>query len=181
MKKEIWKSVKGYEGYYEVSSYGRVRSLDRMVTRSDGKKRLFKGKILKMCFCGSGYLYVTLSKNGETNNKYPHRLVAETFLPNPNNLSEVNHKDENKTNNCAENLEWCSHLYNANYGTRNKRVAEKLSMPVHQIDNVTDEVIAVYPSVREAGRQTVFDFTAISACCRGKCKTAYGFKWRYQD
>ena len=181
MENEIWKSVEGYEGLYEVSNCGNVRSLDRIVTHSDGKNYSLKGKMLKMGYCGSGYLHFILHKNGKTENKYLHRLVAETFLPNPNNLPEVNHKDENKANNCANNLEWCSHLYNMRYGTRNKRDAEKKSKTVLKIDINTNEVIEEYQSAKEASRQTHLSQGHISACCRGEQRHYKGFKWRYQD
>ena len=99
MEKEIWRPIKGYEGWYEVSSYGRVRSLDRVIIHSDGRKRLFKGRILKPKKYQNGYLFCDLCKNGQMKNVIIHRLVAQAFLPNPDNLPEVNHKDENKTNN----------------------------------------------------------------------------------
>lgn len=179
--KEIWKPIKGYEGWYEVSNLGRVRSLDRIVTYSDGKNYSLKGKMLKMHYCGSGYLQFILHKNGKTEHKYPHRLVAETFLPNPNNLPEVNHKDENKTNNCVDNLEWCDSKYNKNYGTAIQRMAEKKSKTVLKIDINTNEVIEEYPSAMEAARKLNIYQGNISDCCRGKYKTAYGYKWKYKE
>ena len=107
---EIWKDISGFEGVYEISSYGRVRSVK-------------SGKILSTSKCGGcrGYLSVCLSKNGKRYGKLVHRLVAEAFIPVVEGLSEVNHKDEDKTNNRVENLEWCDHKYNMNYGTRNIR------------------------------------------------------------
>ena len=107
---EIWKDISGFEGVYEISSYGRVRSVK-------------SGKILSTSKCGGcrGYLSVCLSKNGKRYGKLVHRLVAEAFIPAVEGLSEVNHKDEDKTNNRVENLEFCNHKYNMNYGTRNIR------------------------------------------------------------
>lgn len=106
---EQWKPVAGYEGDYEVSNFGRVRSL----------KRSTYGRILRPCFDGrKHYLHVSLSKNGVSTVKNVHRIVAIAFLENPDNLPEVNHKDEDKTNNCANNLEWCSHVYNNRYGSK---------------------------------------------------------------
>lgn len=116
---EEWKDIKGYEGLYQVSNLGRVRSLSRYV-----KHRtiyILKGKLLKQRTRGKGYLAVTLCKNSKLKHYYVHRLVAEAFIPNPNNLPQVNHKDENKSNNCVDNLEWCDDKYNTNYGTRNER------------------------------------------------------------
>ena len=107
---EIWKDISGFEGFYEISSYGRVRSVK-------------SGKILSTSKCGGcrGYLSVCLSKNGKRYGKLVHRLVAEAFIPAIEGLSEVNHKDEDKTNNRVYNLEFCDHKYNMNYGTRNIR------------------------------------------------------------
>ena len=113
-----------------------------------------------------------------------HRLVSLAFIPNPDNLPEVNHKDECKTNNNVSNLEWCSKSYNINYGTRNERCGEKnlnrkdQSRPVKQFTK-DGRFITDYPSIAEAERQTGFDQTAISKCCNGKQKSAYGYIWRY--
>ena len=113
---EEWRSVVGYEGLYEVSNTGQVRSLDRYVK---GKSyRLHKGKVLSPGKNSRGYLSAVLSYNGKHKAITVHRLVAEAFLPNPDNLPEINHKDEDKTNNSVDNLEWCDRSYNNNYGTR---------------------------------------------------------------
>lgn len=108
---EIWKDCKGYEGKYQVSTQGRVWSVKG--------QRYLKGTVTK-----KGYVYVHLTaKNGKAVKERLHRLVALTFLDNPDNLPVVNHKDENKLNNSVDNLEWCSHKYNCNYGTRNARIS----------------------------------------------------------
>lgn len=112
---EEWRPVVGYEGLYEVSSYGRVRSLDRYCYR------LQKGKVLSPAKDRYGYLTVTLNCNGKSKTIKIHRLVAQAFLPNPDNLPQVNHKDENKINNIVYNLEWCDAKYNNNFGTRQER------------------------------------------------------------
>ena len=115
---EEWRSIEGYEGLYEVSSYGRVRSLDRY----DNRNYFRKGKVLSPGKTPNGYLVVVLSCNEKQKTITVHRLVAQAFIPNPDNLLEVNHKDEDKTNNSVDNLEWCDHSYNNNYGSRMDKV-----------------------------------------------------------
>lgn len=121
MTEEIWRPVVGYEGLYEVSSYGRVRSLDRY----DNRNCFRKGELMNF-FYGCGYLKVVFSKNGIVKKYLVHRLVAQAFIPNPDNLPQVNHKDEDKTNNMVDNLEWCTAKYNINYGTSKERRIETL-------------------------------------------------------
>ena len=119
---EEWKAIKGYEGLYEVSNFGRIKSLSRIVTLEGrwGKYSRTKGeRIMAQMLDGQKhYLMVSLCKNGTVKRYLVHRLVAQAFVENPYNLPEVNHKDENKTNNHFENLEWCTHQYNSIYGTR---------------------------------------------------------------
>ena len=114
---EEWRSIRGYEGLYEVSSYGRVKSLERY----DRFNRKIVSKILKPSYNTSGYYIVRLCNNGFMKSKLVHRLVAQTFIPNPNNLPIINHKDEDKLNNRVDNLEWCDSKYNNNYGTSQQR------------------------------------------------------------
>lgn len=167
MKKEYWKPVVGYEGHYQVSNFGRVKSI-----------KFGKEIILKQKQYMDGYYYVGLSKNGIVKSYYVHRLVAEAFLPNPDNLPCVNHKDECKTNNIASNLEWCDNKYNNSYGTRNERVAEKLSKTVLQYD-LEGNFIKEWKSVTECGRNG-FIQSDICKCCNGKLKTHKGFIWKYK-
>ena len=117
---EEWRSIPGYEGLYEVSSYGRVRSLDRY----DSRNCFRKGRIMKQNNDGRGYMSVQLCLDGKIKKYLVHRLVIQTFILNPDNLPEVNHKDENPGNNNVDNLEWCNHSYNINYGTRKDKVRE---------------------------------------------------------
>ena len=118
--KEIWKDIKNFEGLYQVSNLGNVRSLDRISVNSYGMPRKLKGHPMKLHLNVYGYLDVGLSNCGAGNIFKVHRLVAEAFIPNPNNLRMVNHKDENKTNNCVDNLEWCNNQYNVNYSSERR-------------------------------------------------------------
>jgi hypothetical protein len=180
MMEEVWKPIKGYEGIYEVSSYGRVRSLDRIVPDKNGVAQPFKGKILGQ-YMSYGYYYVGLTKHCNHWQAKVHRLVAKAFIPNPDNLPEVNHKDEDKTNNRVENLEWCTHAYNHGYGTRTQRATEhlkKIRKAVVQLDKEGNE-IARYVSSYDAQAKTGINPGAIWLACHGVNKTAGGYRWRY--
>ena len=184
-EEETWKDIKGYEGLYQVSNMGRVKSLERTVTSKNGSKQYRKERILKPRPNGKGYLRVNLFKSSsETKDFYIHRLVCEAFHENPENKPCVNHIDENKTNNTASNLEWCTYKENSNHGTRNARmakgVAKALSKPVGQYTR-EGELIKVWQSTREVERQLGFAHLAISKVARGKRKTAYGYVWKYID
>ena len=167
MKKEIWKDIKDYEGLYQVSNFGRVKSI-----------RFGKERILKSGTNNWGYLFVKLCKNGKIKPFLVHRLVAEAFLPNTDNLPCVNHKDENKQNNNVNNLEWCDVKYNNTYGTRTEKSSKKCSKPVLQytLDGV---FIREWKSTAECGRNG-FNQGNVAACCRGERKTYKGFIWRYK-
>ena len=117
MKDEIWKSVKGYENYYEISNYGNFRSIDRTIVRSDGVIQLRRGKMITPIANQDGYLQAKLCRDGNSHTIRIHRLVAEAFIPNPNNLPEINHKDCNRKNNRVDNLEWISHIDNVQYSS----------------------------------------------------------------
>ena len=124
----VRKPVKEYEGYYEVDNFGRVFSLDRNVTVNDNGRiyeKPIKGKQMKQGVHTQGYKVVSLTKDGKTRTNFVHRIVAEAFIPNPDELPMVNHKDEDKTNNFVDNLEWCTNEYNINYGTAIKRASQK--------------------------------------------------------
>lgn len=182
---EVWKEIKEYEGLYQVSTWGRVRSLDRYVNSSHNNKQFIKGIILKPRKSKNGYLKVDLCKEGKQKYFLVHRLVAQTFLKNPNNYLVVNHKDEDKSNNRVDNLEWCTHKYNSNYGTRNERMIKtqtnnlKYSKKVYQY-TLKGELVKIWPSVAECGRNG-FNKGHIASCCRGKHKTHKGFYWSYTE
>lgn len=126
MNEEIWRPIEGYEGLYEVSNTGRVRSVDRYIKTCYEAYKLQKGKILNPGKNTNGYLQVVLHCNGKCKTINVHKLVAQAFLPNPDNLPMINHKDEDKTNNNVTNLERCDAKYNINYGTRNIRRRDTL-------------------------------------------------------
>ena len=168
---EIWRDVVGYEGLYEVSNWGRVKSLPRNGT-------VKYARILKPYVDKDGYHRQMLSKNGKHTNYPIHRLVAEAFIPNPHNYPCVNHKDENKLNNNVNNLEWCSAKYNSNYGTAIERRSKKRSKPILQftLDGV---FIKEWDSIAECGRNG-FQTSAVIMCCKGKRKTHKGFIFKYK-
>lgn len=172
--KEQWKPIEGYEELYEVSNMGNVRSLDRTIIYSNGKKYFYKGQMLKPQIT-RGYLRVGLK-----NKKYffIHRLVAEAFLPNPSNYKEINHKDENPKNNCVDNLEWCDRTYNINYGSRTEKATSSKQKPILQFD-LNGEFIKKWDSIIDVERELGFKHSNISSYCLGKKKTAYGFIWKY--
>lgn len=196
---EQWRTVV-YDGVvydnYEVSNFGRVRSLDRVVKRtrcgvsSDFKA---KGKILTPGDNGNGYLFLYLYKDGNSKHMYIHRMVAFTFIPNPNNLPQVNHKDENPSNNHVDNLEWCDAEYNSNYGSHNEKVREsakkrELTEERRQIlkENsmkkrrkiICVETEQIFDSVKEAEE---WCHGHVAQCLRGRTKTAGGYHWMYYD
>ena len=180
---EVWIDIDSYEGLYQISNLGRVKSLDCSVNARNGKKRRRTGKILKQTDNGHGYLFVNLSKNNLIKRFYVHRLIANVFIPNYNNLSEVNHKDENSLNNKANNLEWCTSKYNANYGTRNEKMKAqkrllqgKLVARYDDNDNIIDKMY-----MSEAINFNGVHYANLRKCCLGLQKTAGGFKWRYVD
>ena len=168
---EVYKDIEGYEGLYQVSNKGNVKSL----VNHNG---VSIEKLLKPSINSNGYLKVRLFKNKTSKYLYVHRLVAKSFIENNNNLPCINHKDECKTNNVVENLEWCSYKYNLNFGTRNSRARKALSKQVYQYTK-DGELIAVFESTREAQRQG-FHQCAVANCCNGKRKTHKGYIWSYK-
>ena len=176
MIEEIWKDIEGYEGLYQVSSEGRIKSLSRLT--SNGRK--IAEKILKPSNNGWGYLQVILCKDGKHINHRIHRLVAQAFIPNPENKPEVNHIDENKENNNVDNLEWVTSKENSNHGTHKERVAKAQSKPVMGI-SLDGKSYLYFNSTMDAGRLGGFKQSAISACCRGERKTHKGYTWRFVE
>ena len=158
------KNIEGYEGLYAITSCGKVWSYKRK-------------KFLTPLVNGNGYMFVNLCKNGKIKNHLIHRLVAEAYIPNPDNLPQVNHKDENKTNNCLQNLEWCDAIYNINYGTRNEKISNSNKIPILQYD-LDGNFIREWNSATDVGREARVN---IYYCLKGRTKSAYGYKWKYKE
>ena len=184
---EIWKDIKGYEGFYQVSNLGRIKSLERDKFLPDGTFHShLEEKILVPNLDGAGYPNVSLCKNGKSKTMNVHRLVAMAFLPNPENKPQVNHKDEVKTNNVVENLEWCDASFNINYGTRNERsVQNRRSYKLGNHPNAKPvfcvELNKKFDCITSAGEELGIDRRYVGKACIGKTKTAGGFHWKYAD
>jgi len=176
---EVWKDIQGYEGIYQVSNLGNVRSLDR-IEKWYGSERPRKGRVMATKLDKNCYLVVGLRNGTCQKLKRVHRLVAEAFIPNPNNLPEVNHKDENKANNAVSNLEWCNTNYNVRYGTGIERRSRQKRKKVIQCD-LNCAKIREFDSITEAAKSINKGTSRISACCKGIRKTAYGYIWRYKE
>lgn len=180
--KEIWKPIAGYEGLYEISSFGRVKSVERTVTRLNHLLRIHQ-RILKPGHDKDGYKQIFLSNMGVQKMHKVHRLVAIAFITNKNGLPMVNHKDENKANNHVSNLEWCDCKYNNSYGTAKERMIktqrQKTGKPVIQ-KTMNGKFINTYRSTREAARITGIDSSSIRRVCTNIQRTAGGYIWSYR-
>lgn len=181
---EEWRDCKGFEGFYQVSNEGRVRSI-AVWNAKHNKVCLRKHPVLKSIeTTKDGYKRVLLSYYGNHHHCAVHRLVAQAFIPNPNNFPCINHKDENQANNISENLEWCTWKYNSNYGTLPQRISDRqrnspdLSIAVNQY-TLNGVFVNTFPSMKEAERQTGIDSTMIGRVCKGKSKYAKGYLWKY--
>ena len=169
---EVWKDVAGYEGLYQVSNKGNVYSVERI----NSQRRKWGGYTLKLSIDKIGYPRVNLYKDGRNKNVTVHRLVANAFLPNPNNYPEINHQDEDKTNNNVENLEWCTRKYNINHGTRTKRMANTNNNPVKCVHEETGEEI--YLKSMAEGALYGFNPKRISDVCLGKQHIHRGYSFQ---
>lgn len=177
---EIWKDITGYEGYYQVSNMGNVRSVDRVVFNSKNNAyHKIKGKNRAFSIRKKGYLGVYLMKEGKGKSFLVHRLVAEAFIPNPLKLPQINHKDENKQNNCAENLEWCTNKYNANYGDRNRKHSiTQTNNTHHQKPVLCVETGELYANSKDVQRRTGNWAANIRKACGNNMRIG-GYHWKW--
>lgn len=163
---EIWKPVKNFEGLYEISNVGNIKSL------------LFnREKILKPAINSSGYYSIVLYKNKIKSSHTIHRLVADAFIENKYNCPLINHKNEIKTDNNVSNLEWCDVKYNNNFGTRNSKISNSLSNKIIQLDK-NGNVVNIFKNSVSA-KEFGFDHSSIIKCCHGKRNTHKGYAWRF--
>lgn len=165
---EVWKDIEGFEGLYQVSNLGRVKSLDH----EDMRGHHVKGKVLAGR-PNKGYLGVALYRDGNAKGYPVHRLVAKAFLDNPSNLPEVNHKDEDKTNNATSNLEWCTSRHNCNYGTRNERIGKSIYVVMNSGHRY------FFSSAKKAVELLELKNGAVSRCLHGKLKHHRGFSFEW--
>lgn len=165
---EIWKEIEGYDGFYQISNFGRVKSFYN--------HNNIKERYLKLLIDKDGYFYVDLNLNGNNKKHKVHRLVASAFIENKNNLPQVNHLDENKQNNHVNNLEWCTAQYNNIYGNRLNKVRKRVS----QFD-LKNNLVKEWNSAIEIEKTLGFFATGIIRCCKNKSKTCYKYIWKYAD
>lgn len=200
-EEEIWKDVKGYEGLYQVSNLGKVKSLSRKIKEKNNRLRMINEKILKQAIDKNGYCKVTLSKNKERLIFSVHRLVATMFIPNKNNYPCVNHIDSNRQNNNVSNLEWCTHKENTQWAIKtgrfeNARVVQRERTIKNKLGknhifankatkrkvgqySLDGKLIAIYESMTKASLETGIKVQSISYVCNNKSKTGGGYKWKF--
>lgn len=171
--KEIWKDVVGYEGLYEVSNLGNVRSVD-----FQGKKRI---RLLKQATIGDGYLHVNLCKNGVHKTGYTHRLVAQAFISNPERKPVVDHINTIRTDNRLENLRWVTQRENVNHPITHKRNADAQHYKAVCQYSLSGILITEFKGIRIASRETNTNRVNISKCCKGMAKSAGGYIWKYKN
>lgn len=179
--KEEWKDIAGYEGLYQVSNFGNVRSVDRH-TETSNSVRFYKGRLMKQCKNRNGYMQVSLCKNGCYKCCLVHRIVAIAFIQiSDSDKNEVNHKDENKENNNACNLEWVTRIENEMHGTKKERQSNKMKHPIVQY-GLNGKYIKEWKSALDAEKEMRGKNTGnICNCLKGKTKTAYGYIWKYKE
>ncbi len=182
-KEQQWRPIPQYEGLYEISDQGDVRSIAQYTCHHIVTPRP-KPRSVKAELTHDGYVRVCLSNRGTHKHYTVHRLVALTFIPNPDNLPQVNHKDENPQNNSVDNLEWCTGKQNCNYGKHCQRIRDRLAIKHHLAKAVAklDEsgnILETYKSINDAARQLGIRGENITRCCKGKYNQSCGYKWKY--
>ena len=194
---EIWKDIEGFEGFYQVSSLGRVRSLDRIVVNSRYGYQSLKGRILRQHKNGDGYFHIGLNKDNHRKKYETHRLVAQTFIPNPENKAEVDHINTKRDDNRIENLRWATRKENQNNSLTLKKRSDSMkgdkhpmygklgktnpnSKAIYQV-SMDGNIIRKWNALSEAERQTGTDESSISRCCQGKLNAAGGYRWLYAE
>ena len=180
-EKEVWKDVQGYEGKYQVSNFGRIKSLERKEFMARNNcYRVRKEKVLKPDIDKQGYEKVCLYKNGKGKNIFVHRLVAIAFIKNPNNHPIINHIDEVPLNNLATNLEWCTHSYNSTYRGAKERQVKNILKKI-QSTNVKTGEVKTYRSASDAERESNGHFRrkSISRVCTGERPIHKGHRWEF--
>lgn len=177
---EIWKDIKGFEGMYQISNLGRVKSLKR---KRNNINRIEQEHLIKQFDNSKGYLQFSLFKDEKKYTFRTHRILAETFIPNPKKYKVVNHINGHKKDNRLENLEWCTYKYNTQHAWKNGLCSinkfKHYTTKVLQIDN-NDNILAVYMSQRIASKINNISYRALNMCLKGKNKTCGGYKWKYK-
>lgn len=182
---EIWKDIQGYDGIYQISNYGKVKICEHIIYTKDNVLIKVKERIMKT-FITRGYEQVILQKNGKSKHYQVHRLIAQSFIPNPENKPQVNHINGIKTDNRLENLEWCTqrenqiHAYKTGLQKSLKGIENIMSKPVIRIDFLGN-VLEEYGSTMEAERKTGIYHSNISKCCKGILKKAGGYYWKFKE
>jgi hypothetical protein len=195
---EVWKPLTNYEGFYEVSNMGRVKSLDRTITKKSGEEALIISRILKQYKRGSGYLKIAVCKNGKPKTFDVHRLVGLLHVDNPENKPEINHKKGNKLDNRSSELEWSTSSENAQHkwdiGLQKPFWEGKTGKDHHSSKSVLQfdsemKLLKKWDSIADVNRELGFDISGIAACCVGRKrkvngviyqrKIAYGYIWKY--
>lgn len=182
--KEIWKDINNYEGLYQVSNLGNIKSLDKIIKQKNKvnqyQKHLYKGKVLKKQIQKNGYEVVNLYKEQQMSKKLVHRLVANAFISNESNMKYINHKDNNRKNNNVNNLEWCTQKENINYAYKKGNKIPPNMKKIFQLNN-EERILNIFNSITEAERKTGIKASNISKCCRNLREKAGGYKWKYAN
>lgn len=175
---ELWKDIQGYEGYYQVSNFGRIKSLSRFLNYVDGQVRFMEGKIIQPRICVAGYALLNLHKDGKQLTVQVHRVVALHFLERTSFELIVHHIDEDRLNNKVENLEWVSRSFNTLYGDSPKKIANSKKKSIIQL-TLQNEVVKIWESAKEVEDTLGFNKGHLGEVCSGKHKTAYGYLWKF--